>query len=69
MESDTADRPGNLITTAQLRDILPVHRVTVHRMIKDPDSGFPRPVKIARRLFFYEAEIRAWIASHRDQAA
>jgi predicted DNA-binding transcriptional regulator AlpA len=35
--------------------------VTLWRRIKNPDLGFPQPLKISGRLYFRADEIDAWI--------
>jgi predicted DNA-binding transcriptional regulator AlpA len=57
-------------TTAELngplwpaRDVLTrygISDMTLWRWLKDSKLGFPRPVVINRRRYFYEAELIAW---------
>lgn len=35
---------------------------TLYRWERDPDLGFPKPVVIRRRKFYFEDELEAWEA-------
>lgn len=38
-----------------------VSDMTLHRWLKDPKKGFPRPGYIGKRRYWREAEIVAWL--------
>lgn len=51
-----------LITAAGTRTICGgVSDMTLWRWLNDPTLNFPKPIYIARRRFFREAEVLAWI--------
>lgn len=42
--------------------------MTLWRRLNEDGSDFPKPVKIARRRYWYEDEIDAWLESRADNA-
>jgi len=51
-----------LLKPAYVRNICGgVSDMTLWRWLNDPAMRFPKPIYIARRRFFREAEIAAWI--------
>lgn len=38
-----------------------VSKVTLHRWMKRPELGFPRPITIGKRNYWREADILAWL--------
>lgn len=60
-----------LITATAVRSICGgVSDMTLWRWLNDPALNFPKPVYIARRRFFREADVVAWInAQPQEQPA
>ncbi len=66
--SQTLPRPPasgiELRTAKRVREQLGgVSEVTLWRFLRDPNLGFPTPVRINKRLYFRADEIDAWIES------
>lgn len=54
--------PERRIQAADVRDLLGgVSHMWIERRLNNPQSNFPRPVKIGNRRFWREREILAWI--------
>ena len=61
---------NKLIGANALRILLgDVSDMTVWRWLKNPELGFPRPVYIARRRYWKEAEVLAWIEAQSERGA
>lgn len=43
-----------------------ISSMTLWRWISNPDLNFPKPIYIARRRFWREADIAAWLDSQAD---
>lgn len=51
-----------IITAAAMRDALGgVSDMTIHRWLNDPALDFPKPIYIARRRYWREADVLAWL--------
>lgn len=51
-----------LITAAATRALCGgISDMSLWRWLNSPELGFPKPIYIARRRFFREAEVLAWI--------
>jgi predicted DNA-binding transcriptional regulator AlpA len=48
-----------LLTTTQIRELLPVSRSTIYILIRT--QGFPPPVKILRRSLWRRDLVESWI--------
>ena len=54
--------PERLLTSAQVREMLGgMSDMSLWRWLNNPTMGFPQPVRIARRRFWREAELKAWL--------
>lgn len=58
-------RPTRLLPTRSVMDRYGVSDRTIDRWVADPDLGFPRPLRINRKRFFYEHELDAFDATRR----
>ena len=50
-----------LISIVDLREIFSVTDMTISRWLKNETLNFPKPIRIATRRYWYEAEVSAWI--------
>jgi predicted DNA-binding transcriptional regulator AlpA len=58
-----------LIPASAVRDICGgVSDMWIWRRLHDPDAGFPKPTVIARRRFWREAELAAWLDAQADKS-
>ena len=46
-----------------------IAEMTLHRWLKDESLGFPRPVVLRRRRYFYASEVTAWERARAGRAA
>lgn len=54
--------PDRLLTSAQVREVLGgMSDMSLWRWLNSPTMGFPQPIYIARRRFWREAAIAAWL--------
>lgn len=61
---------NKLIGANALRILLgDVSDMTVWRWLQNPELGFPRPVYIARRRYWKEAEVENWIQAQAEKGA
>ena len=52
-----------LLTRTEVESRLQLRKSAVYRLMRDPDSGFPLPVKIsARAIRWRQSEVEAWLA-------
>lgn len=53
---------NNLLTAAAVRDTLGgVSDMTLWRWLNDPEMDFPKPIRIARRRYWRETDVDAWV--------
>lgn len=72
MQTETINpRDANrLIAIPALQDLLGgVCDMTIRRWLDRPELQFPRPIFIARRRYWKEAEIIAWLSRQSNGAA
>ncbi len=43
-----------------------ISQVTLYRWLRDPNLGFPQPIRINKRMFFAEEKIADWLARKAD---
>lgn len=61
---------NKLIGANALRILLgDVSDMTVWSWLQNPELGFPRPVYIARRRYWKEAEVENWIQAQAEKGA
>ena len=61
LETAKAD-PRRLIGAVELRELFGnVTEMTISRWLKDDRLDFPKPIRIATRRYWFEAEVLAWI--------
>ncbi|WP_373486911.1 helix-turn-helix transcriptional regulator [Blastomonas sp.] len=59
-----------LQTAAAVRDALGgVSDMTLWRWLNDPALNFPKPIYIARRRYWREADVSAWLDAQAEVAA
>jgi predicted DNA-binding transcriptional regulator AlpA len=58
-----------LISSEELRRIVPVSEMQIWRYLRDPRVEFPQPIKLCPggRNFWRLSEVRAWIEQRRDR--
>ena len=57
--------PDRLLTSRQVRNFLgDMSDMSLWRWINSPTMDFPKPIYLARRRFWSEAEIAAWLSAH-----
>lgn len=65
MAAPSAEPPSNphkRITARTVCDMCGgVSDMTLHRWLKDPEKGFPRPIYIGKRRYWREADVIAWL--------
>lgn len=63
-DSDETNQRNNqrLISIVELRKIFSVTDMTISRWLKNDRLSFPKPIRIATRRYWYEAEVNEWIA-------
>jgi predicted DNA-binding transcriptional regulator AlpA len=57
------DTPRKLRNKAHTADLFDSSEATVDRWRENPAVGFPEPVNIHNKLFWYEDELLAWMQS------
>ena len=58
------------ITAAAVRELCgSVSDMTLWRWLNDPALNFPKPIYIARRRYWREAEVVAWLDARSSQSA
>lgn len=61
--------PERLAQNRAVRDLLGgVSDMWIHRRLTNPESNFPKPLKIGNRRFWREREILAWIDAQEGKA-
>ncbi|MAC81777.1 MAG: transcriptional regulator [Rhodobacteraceae bacterium] len=61
---------SKLITAGAVRDALGgVSDMTLWRWLNDPALNFPKPIYIARRRYWREADVSAWLDAQAEVAA
>lgn len=56
---------NTLLTAAAVRDTLGgISDMTLWRWLNDPRLDFPKPIHIARRRYWREADLNAWVEAH-----
>lgn len=61
---------SKLITASAVRDLCGgISDMSLWRWSHDPDLGFPRPIYIARRRYWREAELHAWIEARAEASS
>ena len=61
---------SRLLTAAAVRDALGgVSDMTLWRWLNDPALNFPKPIYIARRRYWREADVSAWLDAQAEVAA
>ncbi|GAW36618.1 hypothetical protein RA2_03691 [Roseovarius sp. A-2] len=61
---------SKLLTAAAVRDALGgVSDMTLWRWLNDPALNFPKPIYIARRRYWREADVSAWLDAQAEVAA
>jgi predicted DNA-binding transcriptional regulator AlpA len=66
----TEKSPDTLLTSAQVRAIFGgISDMSLWRWLSLPEMCFPKPIYIARRRFWREAEIAAWQAAQAQAKA
>jgi predicted DNA-binding transcriptional regulator AlpA len=58
-------RPKRLLPTRAVMERYQVSDRSIDRWVADPDLGFPKPIRINRKRFFYEHELDAFDATRR----
>jgi predicted DNA-binding transcriptional regulator AlpA len=67
-QTPTVD-PHRRINAARVRELCgDISDMSLHRWLADSDLGFPRPITIARRRYWREADVVRWLES-REVAA
>ena len=56
-----------MLTAPQVCDRIGVTTMTLHRWLRDPEVGFPKPIQIKRFRFWPEPEIAEWLEGKRMQ--
>ena len=58
-----------LISASAVRELCGgISDMSLWRWLNDPELNFPKPIYIARRRYFREAEILAWIEAQAEAA-
>lgn len=61
----TANNPDRLFTSTQLRTWLgDISEMTLWRYERDPELGFPKPIRIKRRKYWRCSDISAFERAH-----
>ncbi|MGX0877046.1 putative DNA-binding transcriptional regulator AlpA [Roseovarius sp. MBR-154] len=61
---------SKLLTAAAVRDALGgVSDMTLWRWLNDPALNFPKPIYIARRRYWKEADVSQWLDAQAEVAA
>lgn len=61
---------SKLLTAAAVRDALGgVSDMTLWRWLNDPALNFPKPIYIARRRYWKEADVSEWLDAQAEVAA
>jgi predicted DNA-binding transcriptional regulator AlpA len=61
---------SKLLTAAAVRDAFGgVSDMTLWRWLNDPALNFPKPIYIARRRYWREADVSAWLDAQAEVAA
>ncbi|SDE96586.1 hypothetical protein SAMN05421538_11818 [Paracoccus isoporae] len=61
---------SKLLTAAAVRDALGgVSDMTLWRWLNDPALNFPKPIYIARRRYWREADVSDWLDAQAEVAA
>jgi len=61
---------SKLLTAAAVRDALGgVSDMTLWRWLNDPALNFPKPIYIARRRYWREADVSEWLDAQAEVAA
>jgi predicted DNA-binding transcriptional regulator AlpA len=61
---ETLIRMSELASTKDRKGLLPMSPATIWRMNADPDSGFPKPFKLAPNTTVWRTnEVLEWISS------
>lgn len=61
---------SKLLTAAAVRDALGgVSDMTLWRWLNDPALSFPKPIYIARRRYWREADIIEWLEARKTETA
>jgi predicted DNA-binding transcriptional regulator AlpA len=60
-----ATRSKKLLPTRAVMERYQVSDRSIDRWVADPNLGFPQPLKINRKRFFYEHELDAFDATRR----
>ena len=61
---------SKLLTAAAVRDALGgVSDMTLWRWLNDPALNFPKPIYIARRRYWREADVSEWLEAQAEVAA
>lgn len=56
------NKSHQLISIVELRELFSVTDMTISRWLKNDTLSFPKPIRIATRRYWYEAEVNEWIA-------
>ena len=60
----TGDVNPTIVRVPQVMAMTSLSRTTIWRMVNDPDSDFPSPIRLTgKTIGFFLAEIEAWITS------
>lgn len=57
-------RSRRYIRAAEVRALLGISETTLWRYLRDPEMGFPRPIKLKRALMWTEGAIEAFLEAH-----
>jgi predicted DNA-binding transcriptional regulator AlpA len=61
---------SKLLTAAAVRDALGgISDMTLWRWLNDPALNFPKPIYIARRRYWKEADVSEWLDAQAEVAA
>jgi predicted DNA-binding transcriptional regulator AlpA len=59
---DKRNKRRKLIKSADVLELVPVHRNTINRLVKQ--NKFPKPVWLGGQRFWYEDEVNEWLAHY-----
>ncbi|GGD42112.1 helix-turn-helix transcriptional regulator [Sinisalibacter lacisalsi] len=61
-------KPNKIIPASEVRDICGgISDMSLWRWLQDPELKFPRPLYIARRRYWREEDVIAWLESRPQQ--
>ena len=57
----------DLVAMKELCETFSVHRSTIHSWLKNEKTHFPKPIKIAKELFWDRSELAAYIKKKKEE--